>query len=207
MKIFCIFALDKSDIMKTKFIKSIYFRNIVLIFIGTMFFSCENDLKVIESLKIDENSPVESSYDVNLKYTDSGKVIMIMKSPEINRFVANDEFLEMPQGMEMQFYDSLGNVKSTITANYSINYVKKKIMKAENNVVATNSKGQKLLTEELIWNQNTHKIYTLKKVKVISEDKILFGDGLTSDEQFEDWEISNPTGDITMETEANDSIK
>jgi len=184
-----------------------YLRNIVLILIGAMFFSCENDLTVIDSLKVDENSPVESSYNVNLEYTDSGKVLMVLKSPEINRFVATDEFLEMPQGMEMEFYDSLGNVKSTITANYSINYIKKKIMKAENNVIATNSKGQKLLTEELIWDQNTHKIYTDKKVKVISEDKILFGDGLTSDEQFEDWEISNPTGDITMDTDNNDSLQ
>lgn len=184
-----------------------YLRNIVLILIGAMFFSCENDLAVIDSLNVDENSPVESSYNVNLEYNDSGKVVMVLKSPEINRFVTSDEFLEMPQGMEMEFYDSLGNIKSTIIANYSINYIKKKIMKAENNVIATNSKGQKLLTEELIWDQNTHKIYTDKKVKVISDDKILFGDGLTSDEQFEDWEISNPTGDITMDTDINDSIQ
>lgn len=184
-----------------------YLRNIVLIFIGAMFFSCENNLTVIDSLKVDENSPIESSYNVNLEYTDSGKVVMVLKSPEINRFVTSDEFLEMPQGMAMEFYDSLGNIKSTITANYSINYIKKKIMKAENNVIATNSKGQKLLTEELIWNQNTHKIYTDKRVKVISVDKILFGDGLTSDEQFEDWEISNPTGDITMDTDINDSLQ
>lgn len=182
-------------------------KSIVLIIFGTMLFSCENDLAVIDSLKVDENSPVESSYNVNLEYTDSGKVVMKMKSPEIHRFVGDDEFMEMPQGMNMIFYDTSGNVKSTITANYSINYIKKKIMKAENNVVATNSKGQKLITEELIWDQNSHKIYTEKNVKVISEDKILFGDGLVSDEQFEDWEISNPTGDIAMDTDLNDTIE
>lgn len=182
-------------------------KSIVLIIIGTMLFSCENDLTVIDSLKVDEHTPVESSYNVNLEYTDSGKIVMRLKSPEINRFVGDDEYMEMPQGMKMEFYDTLGNIKSTISANYSINYIKKKIMKAENNVIATNSKGQKLLTEELIWDQNTHKIYTDKNVKVISDDKILFGDGLVSDEQFEDWEIRNPTGDITMDTDINDTIK
>ena len=183
------------------------FKSIVLIFVGTMLFSCENDLAVIDSLKVDEKSPVESSYDVTLEYTNSGRVLMRMKSPEINRFENDDEYMEMPQGMNMEFYDSLGNIKSTISANYSINYIKKKIMKAENNVVATNSKGQKLLTEELIWDQNTHKIYTQKNVKVISDGKILFGDGLVSDEQFENWVINNPTGDITMDTDISDTLE
>jgi LPS export ABC transporter protein LptC len=183
-----------------------FFKSIVLILIGTVLFSCENDLAVVESLKVDEKTPVESSFDVTLEYTDSGKLVMTMKTPEINRFVNDDEFMEMPQGMNMEFYDSLGNVKSTISANYSINYVKKKIMKAENNVIATNSKGQKLITEELIWDQNTHKIYTEKNVKVISEDKTLFGDGLVSDEQFENWEISHPTGDITLDTDVSDTL-
>ncbi len=182
------------------------FKSIVLIFVGTMLFSCENDLSVVESLRVDEKSPVESTYDVTLEYTDSGKLVMLMKTPEINRFAGDDEFMEMPQGMKMEFYDSLGNIKSTISANYSINYIKKKIMKAENNVVATNSKGQKLITEELIWDQNTHKIYTEKNVKVISDDKTLFGDGLIADEQFENWEISHPTGDITLDTDVSDTI-
>ncbi len=190
--------------INNKFIK--YFKSIVLILVGAMLFSCENDLAVVDSLKVDQNTPVESSFDVNLEYTDSGKVVMRLLAPEIDRFEGDDEFMEMPKGMNMEFYDSLGIIKSTIKANYAINYIKKKIMKAENNVVATNSKGQKLITELLIWDQNTHKIYTDKKVKVISEDKILFGDGLTSDEQFENWEISNPTGDINIETELNDTI-
>ncbi len=191
--------------MKVSSIKHI--KSIALILIGTMLFSCENDMEVVKSLKIDQNTPYESSYNVDMDYYDSGKLVMQMQSPEILRFINEDETMEMPQGITMIFYDSLGKVKSKLTANYAINYVKKKIMKARNHVVATNSLGKKLLTEELIWNQNTHKIYTDKQVKVVSKDKVIFGDGLTSDESFTKWAITHPTGDIILNESLNtDSI-
>ncbi len=184
-----------------------YIKSIVLIIIGAMLFSCENDLAVVKSLIVDDNTPIESSYDVDIEYTDSGKVIMKMQSPEIHRYIGDEEYLEMPLGIQMVFYDTSGRVKSTLNSDYAINYVKKKIMEARNHVVATNAQGQQLYTELLIWDQEKHKIYTDKKVKVVTDDKILFGDGLIADESFENWEINNPTGDIIIDEEIdNDTI-
>lgn len=175
------------------------FKSIILILIGAMLFSCENDLAVVKSLKVDEDTPIESSFDVSVEYTDSGRVTMQMKSPEINRYIGEEEYMEMPQGINMTFYDTSGAVKSTLTSNYAINYTKDKRMEAKNNVIATNAQGQQLFTEQLNWNQKTHKIYTDKKVKVVTSEKILFGDGLQADETFEFWEITNPTGDIEFD--------
>ena len=186
-----------------------YLKSIVLILVGTMLFSCENDLAVIESLKVDENTPNESSYNIRTEYTDSGEVIMVMKSPEMNRYGGEEEYIEMPKGVHLVFYDSAQQVKSTLDAEYAINYASTKTMEARNNVVATNAQGQKLFTEELIWDQKEHLIYTEKKVKVVTEGKILFGDGLRADESFENWEISNPIGDIEFEedTTTNSELK
>jgi len=178
-----------------------YIKSIVLIMVGAMLFSCENDLAVVQSLIVDENTPIESSYDVDVEYTDSGIVIMKMQSPVIHRYIGDEEYLEMPLGIQMVFYDTSGSVKSTLNSDYAINYVKKKIMEARNHVVATNAQGQQLYTEILIWDQEKHKIYTDRKVKVVTDDKILFGDGLIADESFENWEISNPTGDIIIDEE------
>lgn len=178
-----------------------YIKSIVLIMVGAMLFSCENDLAVVQSLIIDENTPIESSYDVDIEYSDSGVVIMRMQSPEIHRYIGDEEYLEMPLGIQMVFYDTTGAIKSTLNSDYAINYVKKKIMEARNHVVATNAQGQQLYTEILIWDQEKHQIYTDKKVKVVTDDKILFGDGLIADESFENWEISNPTGDIIIDEE------
>jgi len=190
---------------KQTYLRNIY-KSIVLILVGTMLFSCENDLATIASINVDDNTPIETSYDVELQYTDSGIVTMIMLSPLVNRYIGDDEHLEMPQGINLKFYDTLGLVKSTLISDYAISYAKTNTMVAENNVIATNSKGQKLFTEQLTWDKEKHTIYTDKKVKVVTEGKILFGDGLTSDESFDNWEITNPTGDIEVdEGDSSDS--
>jgi len=188
---------------KQIFLKNIY-KSIVLILVGTMLFSCENNLATIASINVDENSPIETSYDVEMQYTDSGIVTMVMLSSLVNRYVGENEHLEMPEGINLKFFDTVGVVKSTLVSDYAISYAKTNTMIAENNVIATNSRGQKLFTEQLTWNKEKHTIYTNKKVKVVTDGKILFGDGLTSDESFDNWEITNPTGDIEVD-EGDDS--
>jgi len=163
--------------------------------------SCENDIAVVNSLTVDENTPIESSYDVDMNYTDSGRSVMVMHSPEVNRYPTEEEYLEMPKGMNMIFYDSLGNQKSNLKSEYAINYVDKKIMEARINVVATNAKGDKLFTELLTWDQKKKQIYTNVPVRVIQEGKTLFGDGLVADETFTDYEIINPHGEFDIESE------
>jgi LPS export ABC transporter protein LptC len=170
-----------------------------------MLFSCENDINVINSLKIDENQPVESTYDVEMIISDSGKVMMRLKSPQVDKYIHNREYVEMPKGIHITFYDSIGGIRSTLDADYAISYANSKIMEAKNNVVAVNSEGKTLYTEELIWDQKEHVIYTENEVKVVSENRILFGDGFKADERFTDWEIVHPRGDISLEGFDDDS--
>ncbi len=78
---------------------------------------------------------------------------------------------------------------------------RKKKMEAKNNVIVTNAKGEILNTEHLIWDQNTHKIYSDVFVKITTATQILFGKGLESDERFEKYRIKNPTGFIYIDKE------
>ena len=171
-----------------------------------MLFSCENDINVINSLKIDENQAVESTYDVSMEISDSGKVLMRLESPQVDKYIHNREYVEMPKGIHIIFYDSLGNVRSTLDADYAINYPASHVMEAKNNVIAVNSQGQTLYTEELIWDQHKHKIFSENEVKIVTENKVLFGDGLIADESFNDWEIIHPRGDIALEMDEEDTI-
>ncbi len=181
-------------------------RSIILIIMGIMLFSCENDINVINSLKIDENQAVESTYDVKMNISDSGKVLMLLESPQVDKYISDREYIEMPKGIHIIFYDSIGQIRSTLDADYAISYTGSKIMEAKNNVVAVNiNKDQTLYTEELIWDQRKHTIFTENEVKIVTGNKILFGDGFTSDENFRDWEITHPRADLEMEGFDDDS--
>jgi len=180
-------------------------RSIIPILLGIMLFSCENDINVINSLKIDEGQAVESTYNVSMTMMDSGRVTMLMESPQVDKYISRHEYVEMPKGIHIVFYDSIGGIRSTLDADYAINYSGSKIMEAKNNVIAVNTDGQTLYTEELIWDQQKHKIYTENEVKIVTEGKILFGDGFIADETMTNWDITNPRGDFELNGFDDDS--
>ncbi len=174
---------------------------------ATMLFSCENDIKEVQSLQINPTLPTETSYGVEGIITDSGRVRIRIKSPQIDHYTGDEDYTEMPKGVYVIFYDSLGNVTSSIKADYAKNTPKKNIVLAKYNVVATNVKGEKLYTEELTWDKKTRKIFTDAPVKVVSDDKIIFGDGLVADETFNNWQIKNPHGDFDTDNLSGDSLE
>lgn len=192
------YCKSQEIIAKVIILNKILNLSIVLI-IGTMLFSCENDIDIVQSLEVDKTLPMETSFGVESIITDSGRVRIRIKSPQIDSYENEEEYTEMPKGVEVFFYDSLGNVSSSLIADYAINTPKKNIILAKYNVVATNAQGEKLYTDELYWDKKTRKIYTNADVKVVSADKVIFGDGLTADESFDNWQIKHPHGDIEAE--------
>jgi len=89
-------------------------------------------------------------------------------------------------------------VNTSLTAKYAIRYEREQKMEARNDVVVVNIKGEKLNTEKLIWDGIRRKIYTDAFVKITTDDQILMGNGLESDETFSEYEIKNLTGTILL---------
>lgn len=175
-------------------------KNIAILIGVAMFFSCKGDLETIQALtKVDE-SPIETAYGVEMIYSTHANIQMIMKAPRMDRYAGNKNYVEMPEGISVVFYDSLMNVSSTLTANYAINYLNDDLFEARNDVVVINEANEKLNTEQLIWDQKKGTIYSEKFVKITTEDEVLFGDGMESDERFTNWEIKYPRGTFSVET-------
>lgn len=170
----------------------------LIFLISTLFFSCENDIKVINTIGNKDYLPVESAKDVETIYSDSGRVVMLMKAPQLDRYTGEKNYIEMPKGVSLFFYDSLKNVKSYLTANYAISHEKEKIMEAKNNVVVVNEKNEQLNTEHLVWDERKGIFYSDKFVKINTGKEILMGEGMESDERFDRWKIKHPKGSITI---------
>lgn len=71
-------------------------------------------------------------------------------------------------------------------------------MEADNNVVVVNKKHDTLRTEQLFWDEMQHKIYTSKAVNITTKTQILYGDGLVSNEDFSNYQITNIKGSVTI---------
>lgn len=170
-----------------------------------MLFSCENDIQTINSLSQVDSLPEEYARDIEVYYSDSGKIQAFLKSPLMERYEDKENIFEFPDGFKIIFYDSVMEPQSVITANYGISYEKKKTMEAKNNVVVKNlKKNEQLDTEHLVWDQRKGIIYSDVFVKITKPDEVIYGDGLTSDENFDYYEIENPTGEFQVYPDKED---
>src|SRR5215831_1850104 len=143
--------------------------------------ACENDRAVVKKIASQKEASAETGKDVEVLYSNLGKIKAKMDAPTLNRYHVKEPYTEMPDGIKLSFFDPNGNVNSHLTADYGISYDKSGQMIARNNVEAINIYGDKLNTEELVWNQNTQKISSDKAVTITTKDEIIFGDGFESD--------------------------
>ncbi len=91
------------------------------------------------------------------------------------------------------------NPESQIVADYGIRFDKTKLMEAKNNVIVTSIKNsEQLETEHLVWDEKKKIIYSDVFVKITRSEEVLYGDGLTSDEEFSAYTIKNPSGEFQV---------
>jgi len=165
-----------------------------------MLFACKNDMETISSFIIDDSLPGESAKDVEMIYSDSGRVMIKLVTPILNRYITDSPYIEFPEGLHLFFYDSLMNVKSELTANYGINLENKKTMEVKDDVVITNhEKNEVLNTEHVIWDQKIKKIYSDVFVKRTTPDGVLYGEGFDADESLKSWKLRKVSGEFTFE--------
>lgn len=187
--------------------KSLLKALIVLAFLGMALCSCKNKMEDIEAITFVDTFPQETVKNVEIIYSDSAKVKAILKAPLYKRYVGKNPYIEMPKGVNVIFYDSIMRVKTHLTAKYAIKYDKKNVMEAKNDVVVVNEKGEKLNTEKLIWDENRRKIYTDVFVKITTNDKIIYGEGMDADDSFLKWKIQKVSGTFYISTDDTQAEK
>lgn len=170
-----------------------------------MLFACKNEMSEVAAINFVDSLPDVTANDVEFTYSDSAKVQVRLMSPHMQSWESEDEpYTLFPQGFKVDFFDSLLNITTTITAEYGIHYREKGIMEARNNVVVTNFEtGERLNTEELIWDEKKKLIFSNKFVKITSEDGVIYGDGLEADQDFSKRKIINPSGEIEVKEDEN----
>jgi len=98
----------------------------------------------------------------------------------------------------MTFFDKQGNMTNTVRANYGKYEKQKDAYFIRGNVVVENGvKKETLKTEELHWDKQRRKIFTDKFVIIQTPSQLVKGHGMTANQDFTDWEITDVTGRIS----------
>ncbi len=159
--------------------------------------SCESNFRDVQRMNEVGFSPIGRSENINLKYTDSGRVKAILISPLMLDY-SNLEygFNEFPKGVDVTLLDE-GGKKSYVEADYAITYSKTDIIDLQGNVKITSSDGKVLETPQLYYDQNNEWFYTEKKFKFTDgEGGYLEGPGIDFSKDFKVFSMQKNTGEI-----------
>ena len=168
------------------------------------FTACENDIAVVNSVTSanEQQLPLESGKNVEVLYSDSAVVRAKLTAPQLDRYMGKKNYMEMPKGMLVIFYNAEKKEQNRLKADYGIGYDNGNgmdQMEAKRHVVVVNEKGDKLETEHLVWNATTQKIYTEEFVKITTKDEVIWGTGLNANQDFSEYEITHPQGVIQVD--------
>ncbi|MEZ5014388.1 MAG: LPS export ABC transporter periplasmic protein LptC [Chitinophagales bacterium] len=162
----------------------------------TLLSSCVNNVNEVNEATKRAEPGVERGKNVELYYSEDGSVKVRVTAPTVTRYNTNDPYSEFNDGLKVEFFNDSMRVVTTLTANYAVRYEGDMQTIMRNDVQVVNEKQEHLSTEELIWDEKEHIIYSEKFVKITTPEQVLYGDGLEADEELTHYRIKNPKGTI-----------
>ncbi len=153
-------------------------------FAVTLFFGCESNFKEVQKINFTEFTPSGDADKVNLKYTDSGLIKVVLISPKMLDFATVAfPFTEFPKGIDVTLYDDKGK-KTRVTSNYAVSYKQTSIIDLQGNVKIVSEDGQMLETEQMYFDQKNEWFYTEKKFKFTDLKGTSNGQGIDFSKDF-----------------------
>ncbi|OSY87205.1 hypothetical protein WH52_12125 [Tenacibaculum holothuriorum] len=174
------------------------FKNIAIIGLIAMFFSCVNSKKEVQDFLANKNLPIATAKEVNHVYKDSGRITSRLITPFLNDFTNRKEhpYNEFPKGIKIVTISEEGD-STTITGNYALSFNKTRVSEIKGNVVIFNHKSKsKLETNQLFWDQKEKYFFTEDGFRYTNPTDTINGFGFESRQDLSKHIAKDITGDL-----------
>ncbi len=142
--------------------------------------------------------PLQEAENVELLYTENTRIKVKMRAPLLYEFKNGDR--EFPKGINLEFYDEVGKLTSTMKANHAYYFKADDKWRAQGDVEVINQeKNEQLNTEELFWFPTKENISSDKFVTIRRQKEIMYGEGLVAKQDMSSYEIADPHGSLSVE--------
>jgi LPS export ABC transporter protein LptC len=164
-----------------------------------LLFGCNNSAEDLAPFTNKEDWLAEKAKNVVVNYSDSGIVRVEVRAPlMIRKWDQSDYKTTLPKGVTAYFFDADGKRSSTLSGNYATLDSKSGIMNVKGNVQVINSKGDTLLTENLVLNESQDRLTTNGPVTVRGTTQIIMADGLESNRDFTKYTFTKVRGTLSV---------
>lgn len=164
-----------------------------------LLFSCSKSPDNRPIIMQKANTPSMSARNIEILFSDSGKIQAKITSPLLNRYNGDHPYLEFPEGFRVLMYDSIQRISSTISGDRGIRRENERIMEAWGNVIIRNiPKQEELTTGHLVWDEPRRKIWSDTNVAIRRPDQVIYGSSLESDDTFNRYTITEMSGEMMV---------
>lgn len=173
---------------------------VVYFFLIFLVSSCSPDSEEIKAVSVRSNVNIEKGKEIEIHYSAHGEMKVKALAKSVTRFTGDRARMEFPDGIKVYFYNQDHDVQTMMSAGYATAVDGQGSMTAQKNVEVINEKGEKLNCEELVWDEQKRIIYSNSFVKISTNDEVIMGKGLVSNETFTDYQIKNITGIVKVKS-------
>jgi LPS export ABC transporter protein LptC len=159
--------------------------------------SCETAREEVSDDIAKELLNKEYLQNVNVDYSDSGRLQLRIKAPTMIRHLESSNIKEeFPDGFFAEFYDNYGGLVNTLASKYAIRQTSDGVTTMRDSVVFASINQEILKTSELIWDERSGKLRTDKFVRIIRKDEIIQGFGFETDQSFKRGSLRSVDGQL-----------
>jgi LPS export ABC transporter protein LptC len=145
------------------------------LFTGCFFvLSCENDERQIKEFT-EAKTMVEEARDIESYLSQDGEMKAKLKAPLMLRVLTDSLYIEFPQTLHIDFFDSANAVQSWVDAKYGKYFENHNKAFLRDSVVVINTLGDTLKCQDLWWDQNRQLFYTDQYATYHSKDRQIYG--------------------------------
>ncbi len=154
--------------------------NFVTALAVTLFFACDSN-NIQEQAPFNfENAPDAVGKEIQLKYTDSGKLKAVLRTPTILDYSSGQmKYREFPDGLVLDVFDKEMK-KTVVTSKYGVSYESTGIIDLRGDVDVKTGDSVHLEAPQLYWDQGNGWMFTDKPYKATFSNGS-FNDGLGFD--------------------------
>jgi LPS export ABC transporter protein LptC len=170
--------------------------------------SCSGDRQETVEVTFDpEQTYTMKTTDVSTLVSDSGITRYRANAKEWLVFgKANDPYWYFPEGIYLEQFDTLFQVKASIKADTAYYYEKQELWKGVGNVEMQSLENEYFTTSLIFWDQKLQKIYSDQYIRIEQQDKIITGIGFESNQSMTEYKIFNTTGIFPMNEMPADTV-
>ncbi len=161
--------------------------------------SCKNDPEKIKMLTSKRAINIDKGEGIMGIYSTRGNVkARLFADHYIKNSGAHPPYTAMNGHFKVEYYNDSGVIQQILTADSCRYYENEGNVIVWGNVVVLTTKGEKMTTEELVWNRSAEKIFSEKRVHISTGTEVLEGTGFEANQDFSWYQILHPNGAVQV---------